>query len=247
MSVKVRDGLEKIRTIKYSHSSTTTKDVIYFLNGLVMLAVNTALANAVNIFVIAGLIEYAKVSAQAWTAGALIYWDDTNSNFTTVAAGNTLVGIAAQDAANPTSTGYVILMPELTAGVRKQTVAIPLSALTANTSVYVGCLAAGRAIKVTRISIAVYTKPADADGDCTLKVENYDASASAADNLLSAATFDLEGITTAKVAQDLTLTSTTADLILAAADYIYATLINNSAAIDTNMAGGVLVIEFEVL
>lgn len=56
-----------------------------------------------------GVVEHAKTAAQAWTLGALIYWDDTNKVFTTTATGNTLVGAAAAAAANPSNTGKVLL------------------------------------------------------------------------------------------------------------------------------------------
>lgn len=55
-----------------------------------------------------GVFDCAKVSAQAWTEGATVYWDDTNSRFTTAAAtGLFKAGVAAQAAANPTATGAV--------------------------------------------------------------------------------------------------------------------------------------------
>jgi predicted RecA/RadA family phage recombinase len=53
--------------------------------------------------------DLAKVSAQAWTEGAKIYWDDTAKNFTTTSGGNTLAGVAAAAAANPSATGKVRL------------------------------------------------------------------------------------------------------------------------------------------
>lgn len=56
-----------------------------------------------------GVFEHAKTSAQAWTLGAAIYWDDTNKVFTTTASGNTLVGKAVAVAANPSATGTVRL------------------------------------------------------------------------------------------------------------------------------------------
>ena len=80
-----------------------------------MLAQNTALANAKNIFVYEGIIEYEKTSAQAWTVGVTVYWDDTNSVFTTVSTSNTKAGIAVEAAANPSSTGMLLLMPSVTA------------------------------------------------------------------------------------------------------------------------------------
>lgn len=113
-AVKVRDDMHIVRTVKYIHSAATTKDTIYLLNSIPMLALNSVALSVANIYAIAGLIEYAKLSAQAWTAGQLVYWDDGNSRFTTVSSGNTLAGRAGAPAANPTSTGEVILMPMIT-------------------------------------------------------------------------------------------------------------------------------------
>lgn len=56
-----------------------------------------------------GVFTHAKTSAQAWTVGAKIYWDDTNKVFTTTATANTLVGTALEAAANPSATGTVLL------------------------------------------------------------------------------------------------------------------------------------------
>jgi predicted RecA/RadA family phage recombinase len=56
-----------------------------------------------------GVFSVAKVSAQAWTQGVLIYWDDAAKNFTSTAATNKIVGYAFAAAANPSSTGQVRL------------------------------------------------------------------------------------------------------------------------------------------
>lgn len=56
-----------------------------------------------------GVYTHTKTSAQAWTVGALIYWDDTAKVFTTTATANTLVGAAVAAAANPSATGTVLL------------------------------------------------------------------------------------------------------------------------------------------
>jgi predicted RecA/RadA family phage recombinase len=42
-----------------------------------------------------GVFELTKIGSQAWTVGALVYWDDTNKRCTTVATANLLIGIAA--------------------------------------------------------------------------------------------------------------------------------------------------------
>ncbi|WP_127109925.1 DUF2190 family protein [Pararhodobacter zhoushanensis] len=56
-----------------------------------------------------GVFTHAKTSAQAWTVGAKLYWDNTNFVFTTTASGNTLAGTAAEIAANPSALGVVLL------------------------------------------------------------------------------------------------------------------------------------------
>lgn len=56
-----------------------------------------------------GVWELAKTSAQAWTVGQKIYWNDTQRLVTTTAGGNTLIGVAVAVAANPSATGLVRL------------------------------------------------------------------------------------------------------------------------------------------
>ncbi len=56
-----------------------------------------------------GVHEVAKVSAQAWTEGQVICWDNTAKLFTTVTTGNFRAGVATKAAANPTAVGEVRL------------------------------------------------------------------------------------------------------------------------------------------
>lgn len=56
-----------------------------------------------------GVFELPKTSAQAWTAGAKVYWSATEKACTTTATGNTLIGVAVKAAANPSATGFVRL------------------------------------------------------------------------------------------------------------------------------------------
>lgn len=59
-----------------------------------------------------GVFEFDKVSAQAWaTQGLKIYWDSAANNCTTTAGGNTLIGVSAVVAANPSAKGQVRLGP----------------------------------------------------------------------------------------------------------------------------------------
>lgn len=100
--------------IDYTAGFNTTANTIYLGNGRVVMAMNTVLSGNLNKYCIEGYIEYAKVSAQAWIAGDIVYWDNAAGNVTTVSAGNTKIGIAIADAANPSSTGKFYLIPAAT-------------------------------------------------------------------------------------------------------------------------------------
>lgn len=69
----------------------------------------TALSGTQFTGVIRGVVEHAKLSAQAWTEGQQVNWDNTNFRFTTVTTGNFRAGYAYRVAANPSATGYVYL------------------------------------------------------------------------------------------------------------------------------------------
>lgn len=72
-------------------------------------ATATVANGAVGEFVLEGIVEIKKTSAQAWTVGALIYWDNTAKEATTTASTNKLIGVAVAAAANPTAVGRVRL------------------------------------------------------------------------------------------------------------------------------------------
>jgi len=72
-------------------------------------AQETVLSGADVVVVRRGVFNHAKTSAQAWSVGAKIYWDDTAKVFTSTESGNTLVGVAAAAAINPSDTGNVLL------------------------------------------------------------------------------------------------------------------------------------------
>lgn len=81
----------------------------YLIGALFVVAAVTAAEGATFAAKVTGVISLAKVSAQAWTEGAKVYWDNTAKNVTTTASGNTLIGVAAAVANNPSSTGLVRL------------------------------------------------------------------------------------------------------------------------------------------
>lgn len=57
---------------------------------------------------VTGVFSVAKASG-AITQGAKLYWNSTNSNLTTTASGNTLVGVAAAAAASGDATVPLLL------------------------------------------------------------------------------------------------------------------------------------------
>lgn len=56
-----------------------------------------------------GIFTLPKVSAQAWTAGAKIYWVAADGEATTTASTNLFIGHAVAAADNPSATGKVRL------------------------------------------------------------------------------------------------------------------------------------------
>lgn len=56
-----------------------------------------------------GVFSLSKTSAQAWTLGAVIYWDGTKCTTADGSGANTKIGHAAAAADNPSATGVVRL------------------------------------------------------------------------------------------------------------------------------------------
>lgn len=72
-------------------------------------AVVDVLSGATGQFVVVGVFEINKLSTDVVTAGAKIYWDDTNKRCTVTASGNTLIGAATEAAGNGVATVKVRL------------------------------------------------------------------------------------------------------------------------------------------
>lgn len=79
------------------------------VGSIIAVATSAALSGATVEGLTAGVVDVAKVSAQAWTVGALVYWDNSAKLFTTTSTSNTLAGVAVAVAANPSATGRVRL------------------------------------------------------------------------------------------------------------------------------------------
>src|SRR5687768_69383 len=80
------------------------------LVGSIFGVATTTVANAVAAeFAIVGVWDLAKTSAQAWTQGQKIYWDNANKRCDSDSTVGTLIGMATEAAANPSATGKVRL------------------------------------------------------------------------------------------------------------------------------------------
>lgn len=141
---------------------------------------------------------------------------------------------AFTDAASVTMGGKKLLV--------EHQVSVPIYA-TLNVATSFGLLPVIEAVTITAMEIGFVVVPASALGTVTLEVYNRDGGA-ASDNLLNAATYDLEGLTN-MVAAPLTLTATGADLILAATDFVYCTITSNNADM-TGGTGGCITIKYTV-
>jgi predicted RecA/RadA family phage recombinase len=68
-----------------------------------------------------GVYTLPKTSAQAWTQGQKVYWDNTNKRCDSDSTVGMLIGVATDAAADPSSTGTVLLnavAPPMTEGAQ---------------------------------------------------------------------------------------------------------------------------------
>lgn len=101
----VQDG----RVLSLTAPYDVAAGAAFKVGSIVAVATSAALEDAPVEGLTTGVVELAKVSAQAWTVGAPIYWDDTAKLTTTTSTSNTLIGVAVAVAANPSATGWVRL------------------------------------------------------------------------------------------------------------------------------------------
>lgn len=97
------------KTLDYTPSGADVASgefvVIGVIGGVAKSAIADGKTGAVHI---CGVFSVAKASG-AVTQGAKLYWNSSNSNLTTTASGNTLVGVAAEAAASGDATAKLLL------------------------------------------------------------------------------------------------------------------------------------------
>jgi predicted RecA/RadA family phage recombinase len=100
--IEIGDSL----TVPAPTGGVVSGDVV-IIGSLIGIATATAAVGVAVAVKTKGVFELPKVSAQAWTIGAPIYWDGTAHLATTTSTSNTLIGYATEVAANPSSVGRV--------------------------------------------------------------------------------------------------------------------------------------------
>ena len=97
------------KTLDYTPSGADVASGDFVVIGTIGAVAKTAIADGKTGAVhISGVFSIAKASG-AVTQGAKLYWNSTNSNLTTTASGNTLVGVAAETAASGDATAKLLL------------------------------------------------------------------------------------------------------------------------------------------
>jgi len=79
------------------------------IGGLIVVPVADADVGETFAGLACGVGEFAKVAAQAWTQGDVVYWDVSEAEFTKTASGNYKAGVAAQDVGADVELGLVRL------------------------------------------------------------------------------------------------------------------------------------------
>ncbi|KKN73613.1 hypothetical protein LCGC14_0399290 [marine sediment metagenome] len=136
--------------------------------------------------------------------------------------------------------GSITLNAEKVTAHKEVSVAVYATANTANSF---GILPIIANSKITHISVGFVAIPASGGGTVLLEVYNRDGGA-ASDNLLNAATYDLEGMTD-MVAADMTLTGTGGDLQPDDGDFVYVVITSNNGDM-TGGTGGVINIKYTI-
>lgn len=113
----------------------------YLIGSLFVVALVTAAAGVSFAASVEGVFTLPKTSAQAWTEGQKLFWDNTNARVDSDSTVGQLIGVAAAVAADPTATGVVRLncgAPATTEGAQAAiadlTMGTNITAATANGS-----------------------------------------------------------------------------------------------------------------
>lgn len=101
--------IQEGKSLNYTPSGADVASGDFLVIGAIGAVAKTDIADGKTGAVhICGVFSVAKASG-AVTQGAKLYWNSTNSNLTTTASGNTIVGVAAAAAASGDATVPLLL------------------------------------------------------------------------------------------------------------------------------------------
>jgi len=101
----VQNGL----AVDYTPSSAVAAGEVVVQGDLVGVAKFAIAANTLGALAVDGVFDFAKNTSVAYTAGTILYWDDTNNVVTTTSSGNKQVGKVVRAAATTDATVRVRL------------------------------------------------------------------------------------------------------------------------------------------
>ncbi len=104
-AVFLQDG----NSIDYTPGSDVQPGDVVVLGSLIGIATRPIPANTTAGLAIRGVFRIAKLSTDVVTAGAVLYWDNTNKRVTTTATGNTRIGLAVAASPSGQATADVLI------------------------------------------------------------------------------------------------------------------------------------------
>jgi predicted RecA/RadA family phage recombinase len=150
----MRNYIKSGKIITATASRTLLSGAGMLIGSLFSVATTDVTSGSTGEFQTEGVFSLDKTSAEAWTAGDPIYWNNTTFKADNSSVAGELIGIAESAAANPSSTGRVRLntgySPALAEGVQRSVditiTSAQLLALNATARQIVAAPGAGKAI-----------------------------------------------------------------------------------------------------
>lgn len=103
-------NLQSTLSIKHTSTANYSAGDIVIIGSLVSYTLNASNSGDLIHLVVVGQGEVTKIESQAWTVGQKVYWDSSESEFTSTATGNQFAGIASDVAVSGATdiTGRVL-------------------------------------------------------------------------------------------------------------------------------------------
>ncbi len=89
--------------------ATVTSGNAYKIGSMIVIALTSVASGESFAAAVDGVHEVVKNSGETWSEGSKVYWDNTNSEFTTTSTSNTAAGYAVAAAGSSAVVGYIKL------------------------------------------------------------------------------------------------------------------------------------------